>query len=105
MATELKKHPDIVPTHPGEILREDTLPALALSVSEAAKHLGVARQTIHRILSGRAPVTAAMALRIGKLCGTGPGMWLRLQDAYDLWHVERDLRATLAKIPTLTEAA
>jgi antitoxin HigA-1 len=69
------------PVHPGEILREDVLPALRLSVTEAAKQLGVARQTLHRILAERAAVSPEMAVRLGKFCGNGPGLWLRLQQA------------------------
>lgn len=62
------------PVHPGEILRDDVLPSLRLSVAEAARQLGVARQTLHRILSGRAAVTPEMAVRLGKFCGIGPGL-------------------------------
>jgi addiction module HigA family antidote len=72
------------PVHPGEILREDVLPALRLSVTEAARQLGVARQTLHRILAGKAAVTPEMAVRLGKFGGNGPGLWLRLQQTYDL---------------------
>jgi len=79
------------PIHPGEILREDVLPALKLSVVDAAAKLGVTRQTLHRIIARRnpRPVTPKMAVRLGKLCGNGPRLWLNLQTAYDLWHAER----------------
>ena len=87
------------PTHPGEILREDVLPALHLSVAEAARQLRVTRQTLHRILSGRSGVSPEMAVRLGKFCGNGPGLWLRMQQAYDLWHAEQRLREELEKIP------
>jgi addiction module HigA family antidote len=93
------------PIHPGEILREDVLPALRLSVTDAAKQLGVARQTLHRILAERAAVTPAMAVRLGKFCGNGPGLWLRLQQTYDLWHAERLLADALARIPSHRPAA
>src|SRR5262249_32761342 len=73
------------PMHPGAILREDVLPALGLSVSATAERLGVSRQFLHRILAGQAPITAAMALRIGKFCGNGPELWLDMQQACDLW--------------------
>ena len=82
------------PVHPGEILRDDVLPTLRLSVTEAARQLGVARQTLHRILAGSAAVTPEMAVRLGKFCGNGPGLWLRLQQTYDLWHAERLLADT-----------
>jgi addiction module HigA family antidote len=93
------------PVHPGEILREDVLPALRLSVTEAARQLGVARQTLHRIIAGRAAVTPEMAVRLGKFCGNGPGLWLRLQQTYDLWHAERRLSEAVARIPSHRPAA
>jgi len=93
------------PTHPGELLREDVLPALRISVSEAARKLRVSRQTLHRILAGDAGVTPDMAVRLGKFCGNGPGLWLRMQQAYDLWHAEQRLASELTKIPTAPDAA
>ena len=87
------------PTHPGELLREDVLPALRLSVSEAARQLRVTRQTLHRILSGRSAVTPEMALRLGRFCGNGPDLWLRMQQAHDLWRAREELRAELEQIP------
>ena len=92
------------PTHPGAVLREDVLPTLGLTVKDAAEKLGVSRQTLHAILSEKASVTLEMAARIGKLCGNGPGLWLRMQQARDLWRVERDVAAELEKIPTLRAA-
>lgn len=86
------------PVHPGEIIREDVFPALGLSVSEAARRLGVSRQQLHRVLACTHPITTEMALRIGKLAGNGPGIWLRMQQAYDLWHAEQRLKDELAKI-------
>jgi antitoxin HigA-1 len=86
------------PTHPGELLKEDVLPALHLPVAEAARQLGVSRQTLYKIIAGTSPVTPEMAVRLGKWCGNGPGLWLRMQQAFDLWHAERSLAATLAGI-------
>ena len=92
------------PVHPGEILREDVLPALGLSVIGAAARLGVTRQTLHRIIarSNPRPVTPEMAVRLGKLCGNGARLWLNLQSAFDLWHAER--RIDTSRIPTLHAA-
>jgi len=90
------------PTHPGVILREDVLPSLGLSVSEAARQLRVSRQTLHRILAGTSAVTPEMAVRLGKFCGNGAGLWLRMQEAFDLWHAERRLAKELDKIPAHT---
>ena len=86
------------PVHPGEILREDVLQHLGLSVSEAARRLGVSRQQLHRVLSCTHPITIEMALRIGKFAGNGPGLWLRMQQAYDLWHTEHKMADELSKI-------
>ena len=93
--------PAWAPTHPGAVLREDVLPALDVTVTDAAAKLGVSRQALHNILSEKASVTPEMALRLGKLCGNGAGLWLRMQLARDLWQAERDLAEELAKIPTL----
>ncbi len=95
--TETPKAP---PVHPGELLREDVLPALGLTVSEAARELRISRQTLHRILSGTMAVSPEMAVRLGKFCGNGPGLWLRMQAAYDLWHTERRMRGEIKRIPT-----
>ena len=95
----VRGRPQRPPTHPGELLREDVLPALGLSVTEAARQLRVTRQTLHRVLSGKSGVSAEMAVRLGKFCGNGPGLWLRMQQGYDLWHAERRLSRELEKIP------
>lgn len=96
----VSESPKVSPTHPGEILREDVLPALGLSVAEAARALRVSRQTLHRILAGTMAVSPEMAVRLGKFCGNGSGLWLRLQATYDLWHAERRMRNVIKRIPT-----
>lgn len=99
------KHPiNRPPIHPGEILREDVLPALGLFVSEAAQRLGISRQQLHRVLAGTHPITTEMALRIGKFAGNGPGLWLRMQQAYDLWHAEQRMKDELSRIETAASA-
>jgi addiction module HigA family antidote len=57
-----------------------------------------------RILSAKSAVTPEMAVRLGKLCGDGPVIWLRMQQAHDLWQAERDLAEEVRKIPTLRAA-
>ncbi len=89
------------PVHPGEILREDVLPTLGLSVSEAARRLGISRQRLHRVLACTHPITTDMALRIGKFAGNGPVLWLRMQQVYDLWHTENLMKDELSKIETV----
>lgn len=95
----VRKPPKMAPVRPGTVLREDVLPALGLSVSEAARQLGLSRQTLHRIMAGQQPVTVETALRLGRFCGNGPDVWLRLQQAYDLWEAEPRMRAELERIP------
>ena len=92
------------PMHPGEMLREDVLPALGKTKTEIAGLLGISRQTLFDILSEKQPVTPAMALRFGKLLGNGPDLWIDLQRAYDLRAAEKKLGKALAKIPTISAA-
>ena len=92
------------PTHPGALLREDVLPALRLSIAEAASRMHISRQTLHRILAERAALTPDMALRLGKFCGNGPDLWLGMQQAYDLWQAEDRLRAEIDSIETARAA-
>ena len=87
--------------HPGELLREDVMPALGRTQAEIARLLGFSRQTSHAILTERAPVTPEMALRLGKLCGNGPDLWLTLQSRYDLERVSKAKRSEIDAIPTL----
>ncbi len=93
------------PTHPGEVLREDVLPALDRSKTEIASLLGISRQTLHDVLSERQPVTPAMALRLAKLFGTSPQMWVNLQRDYDLCVLAESMSEELAAIPTLPRNA
>src|SRR5579863_6201470 len=72
------------PVHPGEIIKEDVLAPAGLSVTAAAKALGVSRQMLHGILAGRKPLSAVMCLKVSRLFGGSPEVWMRLQAAYDL---------------------
>lgn len=94
----------LAPVHPGEMLREDILPAVKQSKTALAAMLGVSRQTLHDILAERQPVTPAMALRLGKLFGNSPEMWLNMQHAYDLATERARLGDQLDAIPTLEAA-
>src|SRR5260221_10113391 len=98
----VRERPRRIPTHPGLILKEDVLLHLGLSVTTAAKELGISRQMLHRILNGSHPITPAMALRLGRFCGNDPAMWLRMQQAYDLRNAEIALRDEIKKIPVHT---
>ena len=89
------------PMHPGELLREDVLPALGRPKAEIARLLGVSRQTLHSILTERQPVTPFLALKLGKLCGNGPALWMNLQVRYDLEKLGREKRAEIEAVPTM----
>jgi addiction module HigA family antidote len=77
------------PRHPGLTLRDDVLPALGLTVTEAAQQLDVSRVTLSRVLNGRAAISPEMALRIEAWLGVARGgearLWLAEQSAYDVW--------------------
>lgn len=90
------------PMHPGELLREEILPSLGRPKALIADLLRIGRQSLDDILDERAPVTIPMALRLGKLAGNGPALWLNLQLKFDLHEAEQQLAKEIAKIPTLT---
>ena len=78
------------PPHPGETIGQDIIPALGITVTEAARQLGVARVTLSRLINGQAGISAEMARRLeawlsGPKNGPSAQSWLRLQADYDLW--------------------
>jgi antitoxin HigA-1 len=75
------------PPHPGGIIRRQCLEPLSLSVTEAAKALGVTRQALSDLVNERAGVSVEMAIRLSKAFGSNPETWLGMQMAYDLWQV------------------
>ena len=85
------------PPHPGDTLREDILPALGLTVGEAAAQLGVARQSLSRVINGNAAISPEMALRLEKWLGVENGgradLWLAEQASYDLWQARSKFTA------------
>ena len=89
------------PPHPGEIIREDCIKPLGLTVTEAAEGLGVSRQTLSELLNGRNGISAEMALRLEKAGWSTAESWLRNQATYDLWHAKkRGERLKVKKFPT-----
>jgi addiction module HigA family antidote len=86
------------PTHPGEFLREDVLPALDIPKTEIAKRLGISRAMLYAIIDERAPVSPAMALRLGKLFSTSAESWLNMQRDYDLRMLEKSMSEELNEI-------
>lgn len=87
MATKSLRDPKRRPTHPGAILREDVLPALNMTQKEFADWIGVSRLTVSEILNEKRTITPDMAMRLGKALGNGPEIWLRMQQALDLWEL------------------
>ena len=90
------------PPHPGQTLRDDVLPALGLSVTDAALQLGVTRAALSRVLNARAGISPEMALRLERWLGVANGgrasVWLGMQASYDLWLAEKNAKAVLKKI-------
>jgi antitoxin HigA-1 len=84
------------PVHPGEIIREDCLKPLGLTVTGAAKGLGVTRKALSYLLNGHSSVSPIMAIRLEKAGWSTADHWLRIQMQYDLWHAKR--RATALKV-------
>ncbi|MCI5163558.1 MAG: addiction module antidote protein, HigA family [Candidatus Electrothrix sp. AX5] len=76
------------PTHPGNILKEDYLVPLEISVTEMSTNLGVSRKTLSRILNEKSSITPDMALRLARAFDTTPKLWLNLQQNIDLWNAE-----------------
>jgi len=77
------------PPHPGEILREEFLIPLNLTVTEFAKKLGMSRKVISDIVNEKAGISPAMALKLAKAFETSPGFWINLQKGYDLWQAKQ----------------
>lgn len=87
------------PIHPGEILA-DELAELKISASELAREIQVPPNRITQILAGKRAVSADTALRLGKWFGTGPRIWMNLQQAFDLDHTSLEIKEALAHIKT-----
>lgn len=86
----MERRKGLPPVHPGEVIKEDILPSVGLSVTAAAKALGVSRQMLHDILAERKPLSAVMCLKVSRLFGGSPEVWMRLQANYDLKKAEQD---------------
>ena len=89
------------PPHPGETLKEDVLPALGLTVTQAAEQLGVSRVTLSRMINGHAAISAEMAIRLAQWLGGSAEIWLRLQLQYDLWHAEKNSKVKIKPAESL----
>ena len=91
------------PIHPGVIFAEEVMPELRKdrTIREIASLLGVSRATLHRVMAGDVAISVEMAVRLGKLCGNGPELWLNLQASYDTFDATRRLTKELERIPTI----
>jgi addiction module HigA family antidote len=85
------------PVHPGCIVREECLEPLGLTVTEAAKGLGVTRQALSDVVNEKASISVDMAMRLSKAFGSTPEVWLGMQTAYDLWHARKRMRSLAVK--------
>jgi len=77
------------PAHPGELVWHDCIEPMGLTVATAAKALGVSRQALNNIVSGKSNISAEMAVRLSKAFGSSPETWLRMQMNYDLSQVRK----------------
>jgi addiction module HigA family antidote len=98
------------PAHPGEVIRELCLVPLGLSVTEAARALGVTRKALSELLNGRTGVSPSMALRVAKAFDTSPEVWMAMQQQYDLHRARKAVRLGKVKrlsrytVPMVSEA-
>jgi len=77
------------PSHPGRILKANYLDPLRLTITEAAKGLGISRPALSAIVNGRSGISAEMALRLAEAFNTTPELWLNLQKNFDLWEASQ----------------
>ncbi|TGL31303.1 addiction module antidote protein, HigA family [Leptospira koniambonensis] len=87
------------PTHPGEILLEDIIKPLGLTITEAAKDLGISRKTLSEIVNCKSPVTPEMAVRIAIATNTSAESWLSMQTKLDLWTAMQERPKNIVKFP------
>lgn len=88
------------PVHPGGFFERNILPEFRRqnrTIGEIATLLGISRQTLHRVMAGEQPITPDTAVRLGKLCGNGPDLWLNMQARYDAWEATRRLAPQLRR--------
>jgi addiction module HigA family antidote len=78
------------PTHPGEVLLEDVIKPLGITITEAAQYLGISRKTLSELIHGKCGLSPEMAVRIAKATNTSPESWLAMQTRLDLWQAIQD---------------
>jgi len=93
------------PTHPGEALAEVVFPAINISRQRFARILDISRQYLHKIMTGQAPISADIALRLERAIGGDADTWMNMQTSYDLWNRERVLSGQLELVQKLDSVA
>src|SRR4030042_135941 len=88
------------PTHPGEVLLEDVIKPLGLTITIAAKKLGVSRKTLSEFVNCKSSLSTEMAIRISEATKTSPESWLNMQTKLDLWEVKHKKPLNIIKFPT-----
>jgi len=96
----MSKDLEFAPPHPGAYLREDVLPAIGMTVTDLATHLGVTRVTMSTLIHERRDLSMEMAQRLGQALGNGPRFWLALQMQHDLWRAMRKSEISVKPIET-----
>ncbi|MGQ7828623.1 HigA family addiction module antitoxin [Altererythrobacter sp. Z27] len=86
------------PVHPGEVLREDVIPGSGMTKTAFATQLGMSREALHNVLSGKSAVSTLMALKLARLLGTSAKMWLNMQQAYDLAVTAESKKTEIEKV-------
>ena len=86
------------PSHPGEILREDYIKPLGLTVSEVANGLEITQKTLSAIINEQAGISSAMAYQLARAFGTTAGFWVNLQTQYDLWHAQKNVDLSTVEV-------
>lgn len=79
------------PPHPGELLKEDYLQPLGLTITAAAKGLDISQKQLSQIVNGKAGISPAMAIKLAHAFDTSPELWLNMQDQYNLWHAQKSV--------------
>jgi len=97
--------PGIRAVHPGEVLREDTLPDLGLPMATIAERLGVSRQTLYEVINERRAISADLALRLSRVIGGSAQMWLGMQAAHDIKVREHAMADELMQLTPVREEA
>lgn len=86
---------NLVPVHPGEILREDYIKDRGLTVTEVAKGIGIARANLSAVVNERAGISPELAVKLSEAFGNTAQFWVNLQKNYELWHAEKKVNRAL----------